>query len=395
MTDPAAIEEIHSSGAVKRRPVTIIRGEGARLFDGEGRSWIDCSAAHGWAALGHGHPEVTAAIRLQAERLMMLTESASNDVRAEWFERLVAFLGVEFPPDERGALCRVQPANSGAEAIEAALKFARYVTGRTEVVAFSRAFHGRTFGALSATAPSPRRDRFAPLVPGFSHVPYGSVEAADAAIRDRTAAVIVEVIQGEAGIHEGSTEFLQGVERLGRERGALLIVDEIQTGFGRTGRWFASSWHALSPDIVVLGKALGGGVPMGAAVWREGLGRFESGMHGSTFAGAPLACTASLATLRVLERERLAERADRLGRETLEQLRAIRSAQVRQVRGRGLMIGVELRGRVAPVLQQLLERGIWALPAGLTVLRLLPPLIIPEPDLIQAVQAIEEVLGDD
>jgi acetylornithine/LysW-gamma-L-lysine aminotransferase len=394
VTDPALVEEIHGSGAVKRRPVTIVRGEGACLFDREGRSYIDCSAAHGWAALGHGHPEVTAAIQRQAERLVMLTESASNDVRAQWFERLVSVLALEFPSDERGALSRVQPANSGAEAIEAALKFARYVTRRTEVVAFSRAFHGRTFGALSATAPSPRRDRFAPLVPGFSHVPYDNLALADGAIGESTAAVIVEVIQGEAGIHEGSTAFLQGVERLCRERGALFIVDEIQTGFGRSGRWFASAWHALSPDVVVLGKALGGGVPMGAAVWRESHGGFESGMHGSTFAGAPLACAASLATLEVLARERLGERAHWLGSETLEQLRAIRSAQVREVRGRGLMIGVELKGRVAPVLQQLLDRGVWALPAGLNVLRLLPPLTIPEPELTRAVQAIQEVLGD-
>ena len=394
MTDPAAIEEAHSSGAVQRRPLTIVRGEGACLFDSQGRSYIDCSAAHGWAALGHSHPEVTAAIRRQAERLMMLTESASNDVRAHWFETLVQFLGLEFPLDDRGALSRVQPANSGAEAIEASLKFARYVTGRTEVVAFSRAFHGRTFGALSATAPSPRRDRFAPLVPGFSHVLYGDLGLADDAIRDSTAAVIVEVIQGESGIHEGSTEFFQGLERLCRERGALFIVDEIQTGFGRTGRRFASAWHGLSPDVVVLGKALGGGVPMGAAVWRERHGGFESGMHGSTFAGAPLACAASLATLQVLEREQLAERADRLGTQALERLRSIRSASVRQVRGRGLMIGVELRSRVGPVLQQLLERGVWALPAGLNVLRLLPPLVISERELELAVGAVGEVLGD-
>ena len=395
MTDPAAIEEQYGSGAVQRRPVTIVRGEGARLYDSEGRSYIDCSAAHGWAALGHSHPEVSAAIQRQAARLTMLTESASNDVRARWFEQLVRILGIEFPADERGGLTRVQPANSGAEAVEAALKFARFVTGRTEVVAFSRAFHGRTFGALSATAPSPRRDRFAPLVPGFLHVAYGNFESADASISDSTAAVIVEVIQGEAGIHEGSTEFLQGVERLCRDRGALFIVDEIQTGFGRTGRWFASGWHALAPDLVVLGKALGGGVPMGAAVWRERLGGFESGMHGSTFAGAPLACAASLATLQVIERERLAERAHRLGTDVLEQLRSIGSGQVREIRGRGLMIGVELRGRVGPVLQGLLDRGVWALPAGLNVLRLLPPLVIAEPDLTRAVRAIGEVFGND
>ncbi|HET9512320.1 MAG TPA: aspartate aminotransferase family protein [Gemmatimonadales bacterium] len=394
MTDPAALEERYSSGAVTRRPVTLVRGEGAYLFDAEGRRYIDCSAAHGWAALGHGHPAVTAAIRDQAARLVMLTESASNDARARWFQTLVRFLAREFPPDDRGPLAVVTPANSGAEAIEAAIKFARYRTGRSGILAFSRAFHGRTLGALSATAPSPRRDRFGPLVPGFSHVPYDALAAAEAAVGPDTAAVIVEVIQGEAGVHEGSTSFLRGLERLCRQHGALLIIDEIQTGFGRTGAWFASSRHELAPDIVVLGKALGGGMPMGAAVWRECHGRFEAGLHGSTFAGAPLACAASVAALDALQQERLVERAARLGEWLLAELATIQSSQIRAIRGRGLMIGIELKGRVAPVLQALLERGIWGLPAGLNVLRLLPPLIISEADLALAVNAIREVLAD-
>jgi len=389
-----ALEDAHASGGVRRRPVTIVRGEGAALFDAAGRRYVDLAAAHGWAALGHNHPEVTAAIRAQAARLTMLTESAYSDVRARWFHALVELLALDFPATARGGLTRVQPANSGAEAVEAALKFARRRTGRTDFVAFSRGFHGRTLGALSATAPGPRRDAFAPLIPGFTHVPYDDLAAADAVIGDHTAGVVVEVIQGEGGVHEGATEFVQGLQQLCAARGALLIADEIQTGFGRTGRWFAGAHHGLAPDVIVLGKALGGGVPMGAAVWREGLGAFESGQHGSTFAGAPLACAASLAALAVLQRERLHERAARLGQRVMRDLRALDAPLVREVRGRGLMIGIELKRRVGPVLEALMRRGVWALPAGLNVLRLLPPLVISDDDLAAGVAAIGEALRD-
>ena len=392
MIDIPSVEQTHSSGAVPRRGVTIVRASGAHLYDGTGRRWVDCSAAHGWAALGHGHPLVTEAIRAQAGRIVMLTESASNDARARWYTTLTEFLAREFPGTDRGPLSRIAAANSGAEAIEAALKFARIRTGRTGVVAFTRGFHGRTFGALSATAPSPRRDAFAPLVPGFVHATYNDLASAEGKIGDDTAAVIVEVVQGEGGVHEGKAEFLQGIERVARERGALLIVDEIQTGFGRTGRWFASSWHGLQPDIIVLGKALGGGLPLGAAVWRRELGGFEPGFHGSTFAGAPLVMAASVAAMDALTAERLAERAASLGEKTVVRLRAMTSPQVRAVRGRGLMIGIELKGKVAPVIERLMERGVWALPAGLNVLRLLPPLNIPESDLDFALDVIADTL---
>jgi acetylornithine/LysW-gamma-L-lysine aminotransferase len=321
----------------------------------------------------------------------MLTESATNDMRARWFAALAGFLAREFPATDRGPLTRIAAGNSGAEGIEAALKFARFRTGRTGFVAFTRGFHGRTLGALSATAPSPRRDRFAPLIPGFVHSQYNDLPAAAGLVGDDTAAIVVEVIQGEGGVHEGSTEFLKGLERLAQERGALLIVDEIQTGFGRTGRWFASAWHGLNPDVIVLGKAIGGGLPLGAAVWRQELGGFEAGMHGSTFAAAPLVCAASVAALDAMTEEDLAARALRLGEPVVERLRAA-GGMVRAVRGRGLMIGVELKGRVAPVIDQLMARGVWALPAGLNVLRLLPPLNIPESDLELALGAITEVL---
>lgn len=388
-----AWEDEHWSGAVARRPITIVRGQGAVLWDAEGGEYIDCSAAHGWAALGHSHPDVVAAVQEQAAVLMSHTESSYHDVRARWFAELVSVLGEAFPANERGALSVVMPSNSGAEAVEGALKFARMQTGRPEFVTFHRGFHGRTFGALSATATGKYKTPFEPLVPGFRHVPLNDNNRLGQAVTDRTAAVVVEVIQGEGGVREASPAFLDQVGTVCRNRGTLLIVDEIQTGFGRTGSMFASAAAGVQPDIIVLGKALGGGIPMGAAVWRAGLGRFEPGLHGSTFAGAPLACAASRATMRVLQRDGLVPRARTVGDRMLAALRRDQSDVVREVRGRGLMIGLELRTRVAPLLKRLLERGVWALPAGPNVLRFLPPLVIEDAQVDRVLQAVREVTG--
>jgi acetylornithine/LysW-gamma-L-lysine aminotransferase len=288
--------------------------------------------------------------------------------------------------------CAIHPSNSGAEANEAALKFARFRTGRKGFVAASRGFHGRTMGALSVTANKKYRDPFEPLLLGVTHVPYNNIEAAVEAIGNDTAAVIIEIVQGEGGVYPGETAYFQALRRLCDERGALLIVDEIQTGVGRTGRWLACEHHRLSPDIITLGKSIGGGLPMGVTAWPKKLGLFEAGTHGSTFGGGPLICAASRAVVEVIAEERLVERADSLGTWLLAELRAIPSHQIREVRGLGLMIGLELRGKVTPVLQQLMERGVWALPAGLNVLRLLPPLVIEQADLERVIATIRDVL---
>ena len=391
MIDISSVEQTHSSGAVPRRGVTIVRGSGAHLFDGTGRRWIDCSAAHGWAALGHGHPAVTEAIRSQAGKLVMLTESASNDARARWYHHAHRVPVTRIPRDRARSTLADLGGEFWSRGRRGALKFARFRTGRTGVVAFTRAFHGRTFGALSATAPSPRTERFAPLVPGFSHATYNDLSSADAAIGDETAAVIVEVVQGEGGVHEGSTEFLKGLERFARERGALLSWMKSRPALAEPGAGSPRHRHGLNPDIVVLGKAIGGGLPLGAAVWRKELGGFEPGLHGSTFAAAPLVCAASVAAMDALSSERLAERADRLGPPAMARIQETRG-MVRAVRGRGLMIGVELKGKVGPVIERLMERGVWALPTGLNVLRLLPPLNIPEADLDEAIDIVTEVL---
>jgi acetylornithine/LysW-gamma-L-lysine aminotransferase len=379
------LETQHYSGGVGRRPFVIIRAEGARLWDNTGKEYIDCAAAQGWANVGHSHPVVTKAIQEQAATLVAWTEAAYVEQRALWMRDLAAITP--------GDLNRIHACNSGAEAIEAAIKAARYFTGRPNIIAAKRGFHGRTFGAMSATWSRAYSEPFEPLVPGFSHVTYNDLDAMAEAVNNQTAAVILEVVQGEGGVYPGDSAYFEGVRQLCDERGALLILDEIQTGFGRTGKMFAADHLTILPDIMALGKGLGGGIPMGAAVWRESLGLLKTGTHGSTFGGNPLACAASRAVIQVMQEEDLPGRAARLGEWLLDRLRQIESPQIREVRGIGLMVGVQLRGRVTPVLKALLEAGVWALPAGATVLRLLPPLVIPREDLVTVVEKIETVLS--
>lgn len=383
------LESTYYSGGVGRRPVALVRARGTRLWDSEGNEYIDCAGAQGWANVGHSHPVVTKAIQAQLETFVAGQESSYNDQRALWLRDMAEVLTASLD----WSSCYIHPSNSGTEAVEAALKFARFSTKRTGIIATMRAFHGRTMGALSVTWNKKYREPFEPLIPGVEHVPYDNIEAMDKAINDNTAAVIVEIVQGEGGVHTGSTDYFQGLRELCSQRGALLIVDEIQTGVGRTGRWLACEHHQLQPDVVTLGKSIGGGLPLGVTAWRQELGQFDSGAHGSTFGGNPLVCAASRAVIEVIAEEQLPQRAEKLGSWLLGALRALPAQQIREVRGLGLMIGVELRGKVTPVLQQLMERGVWALPAGLNVLRLLPPLVIEQEDLERVVEVVGEVLG--
>lgn len=377
-------EAQHTSGVYSKRPVTMVRGQGATLWDDAGREYIDCAAGHGVANVGHCHPHVVQAIQAQAAQLITCQEALYNDQRALLLNELAAVLP--------SGLDRVFLCNSGTEAVEAALKFARLATGRTEIVATMRGFHGRTFGALSATWEAHYREPFAPLVPGFRHVPYNNLAALADAITDNTAAVLLEVVQGEGGVRPGSAEFLQGAQALCRKRGALLLLDEVQTGWGRTGKLFACEHHDLEPDILILAKAIAGGMPMGAVAWGARVGTIGAGLHGSTFGGNPLACAAARATLQVLQEERLPEQAAEKGQWLQDQIGALPTRRTREARGVGLMIGVELRERAAPYIQQLQERGVLALPAGPTVIRLLPPLVITNAQLEQVVQTLDEVL---
>ncbi|MGQ9710088.1 MAG: aspartate aminotransferase family protein [Anaerolineae bacterium] len=381
-----ALEGQYTSGVYRKRPVLIVRGAGARVWDAQGREYVDCAAGHGVALVGHCHPRVVAAIREQAERLITCSEAFYNDRRAELQAELVALM----PGMERVFLC-----NSGTEAVEAAIKFARLATGRPGVVAARNGFHGRTMGALSATWRPEYRRPFEPLVPGFRHVPYNDAGALEAAVGPETAAVILEVVQGEGGVRPGDGAYLRRAQELCRERGALLIVDEVQTGLGRTGRMMACQHYGLEPDMVCLAKGLAGGLPMGAVLIGPRVGELPVGVHGSTFGGNPLSCAAALATLQVIQEESLPARAAALGEFFLSRLRRISSPLIRDIRGLGLMVGIELRRRGRPYLQDLAERGVLALPAGPTVLRFLPPLVISQEELERVVQAVDETLNSD
>jgi LysW-gamma-L-lysine/LysW-L-ornithine aminotransferase len=382
--DIIASEKLHTSGVYPKRELAIVRGDGAIVWDDQGREYIDCTSGHGVAIIGHNNPYVADAVCQQVRRLVTLSEVFYNDRRAEALAKLV-----EIAPK---GLDRAFLSNSGTEAVEAGIKFARLSTGKPGIIAAMRGFHGRTMGSLSATWEKKYRGPFEPLVPGFSHVPYNNIGAMAEAINDRTAAVLVELVQGEGGVRPATPEYVTELAQLCRDRGVLLIIDEVQTGFGRTGKMFACEHYDLTPDILCLGKAIGGGVPMGAAMFGPRVGGIQPGSHGSTFGGNPLACAASVAAIRYMQDHDLPGQSARKGQFFIDLLRKNESPKVREVRGLGLMTGVELREKVQPYLVALMGQGVLALPAGKTVLRFLPPLVISEAQLERVAEAVRVVL---
>ena len=377
------IENKYTSGTYAKQPLVIVRGQGASLFDADGVEYLDCSSGHGVANLGHAHLKVAEAIYKQASTLITLFETFPNDQRAELMQKITSLVD---------GLDRVFLCNSGTEAVEAALKFARISTGRQNIVAAMRAFHGRTYGSLSATFNKKYREGFEPLVPGFSHVPYNKADALDKAVNEETAAVILEVIQGEGGVYIADAEYIKAARQICDERGALLIIDEIQTGFGRTGKMFAIQHFGVTPDLLTCAKSLAGGVPMGAVLIGNKVQNLTPGVHGTTFGGNPLSCAAANAALDVMKDEDLAGQAEAKGKYLMEKLGAIESPNIREVRGLGLMIGIERKQKVAPILKTLQEKNIIALNAGMTVIRLLPPLVITYEQIDHLVDVLTEVL---
>ena len=386
----AQLEETYLGGTTARRNATVIaRGEGCWLFDTAGHRYLDMTAAQGVAMLGHCHPALSQAIAAQAQTLIACPNFLYNDVRARFAAKLAEVL----PPH----LNHIFLANSGAEAIDGALKFARLVTGRTGFIAFRSAFHGRTVGAVSVTWEKKYREPFAPLL-DVAHLPYNDLDKLAAALDDTVAAVVLEVVQGEGGVNPGTAKFLQGTQQLCQERGALLIVDEIQTGFGRTGKWFGIEHFGLEPDIICLAKGLGSGFPMGALAYTDRVQeKLYPGAHGSTFGGNPLACAAGLAAITAYQDEGIIARSAAMGDLLLAKLRQALADTpvVREVRGLGMMVGIDLRQKPGPYLKRLMdEHGVLALPAGSSVLRLLPPLIAGEQEIDLAVHAIAEAVGE-
>lgn len=377
------IENKYTSGLYAKQTLAIVRGQGASLFDVEGNEYLDCAAGHGVANLGHAHPKIAEALYKQASTLITLFESFPNDQRAALMEKICTLV----PGLDRVFFC-----NSGTEAVEASFKFSRISTGRKNIVAAMRAFHGRTYGSLSATFNKKYRDGFEPLVPGFCHVPYNNIEALDQAVNEETAAVILEVVQGEGGVYPANPEYVQAARRICDERGALLIVDEIQSGFGRTGKMFAIQHYGVTPDLLTCAKSLAGGVPMGAVLIGRKIKNLTPGVHGSTFGGNPLSCAAAMAALTVIEEEDLPGQAAAKGAYLMEKLKKIESPHIREVRGLGLMIGVEMKHKVAPYIKALQEKRIIALNAGMTVIRLLPPLVITYEQIDHLVDVLTDVL---
>ena len=377
------IENKHTSGVYAKQTLTIVRGQGASLFDIDGVEYLDCSSGHGVANLGHAHPKIAEALYKQANTLITLFESFPNDQRAMLMEKITALV----PGLDRVFFC-----NSGTESVEAAFKFARISTGRKNIIAAMRAFHGRTYGSLSATYNKKYREGFEPLVPGFSHVAYNNVEALDKAVNEETAAVILEVVQGEGGVYPATAEYIQAARRICDESGALLIVDEIQTGFGRTGKMFAIQHFGVTPDLLTCAKSIAGGVPMGAVLIGANVKNLVPGVHGSTFGGNPLSCAAANAALDVIKEEDLPGQAEAKGKYLLDKLKEINSPNIREVRGLGLMVGIEMKQKVTGYVKALQEKKIIALNAGMTVIRLLPPLVITYEQIDRVVDALTEVL---
>jgi acetylornithine/LysW-gamma-L-lysine aminotransferase len=380
------IETKHSSGTYVKQPLVIVRGKGASLFDADGVEYLDCASGHGVANLGHANPKVAEAIYKQASTLITLFETFPNDKRAELMKKLASLVD---------GLDRVFLCNSGTESVEAAFKFARISTGRKNIVAAMRAFHGRTYGSLSATFNKKYREGFEPLVPGFTHVAYNNIEALDRAVNEETAAVILEVVQGEGGVYPAQAEYIQAARRVCDEHGALLIVDEIQSGFGRTGKMFAIQHFGITPDLLTCAKSLAGGVPMGAVLIGHYVKNLTPGVHGSTFGGNPLSCAAAIAALGVMEEEDLPRQAMVKGAYLMDRLKKIQAPNVREVRGLGLMIGIETKQKVSPYLKLLQEKKIIALNAGMTVIRLLPPLVISYQEMDHLVDVLSEALVTD
>jgi len=352
------------------RGLELVRGQGLHVYTEDGTRYLDATSMFGTTLLGHAHPRVNAAIARQTDSLIACTASWSNPARDALVRRLSAL--IPWAKD-------IFLANSGTEAVEAALKASRLTTGRPRIVALKQGFHGRTLGALTATWKPAYREPFAPLAGAATHVTPGNLAELNEALTEDVAAFVFEPIQGEGGVRPVDADFLRAAAGFCAERGILMIADEIQTGCGRTGSFLATE-GIVEPDIVCLAKGLANGVPIGATLFGPRVAGWKAGHHGSTFGGNPLACAAAVATLDALEDESWMTWAAAEGSRWREEFRERELPQVREVRGRGLITGIELRGRAAPVVRAAQERGLLVLAAGVNIVRLLPALSISGPE---------------
>ncbi|MPY16057.1 ornithine--oxo-acid transaminase [Paenibacillus glucanolyticus] len=371
-------------------PIVIAEAEGIHITDADGKRYIDMLSAYSALNAGHRHPRIIQALKDQADKVTLTSRAFHNDQLGDFYEKLSAFTGKSM----------ILPMNTGAEAVETALKAARRYAYRNkgipadqaEIIVCEGNFHGRTLTVTSFSSSSEYREGFGPFTPGFNIIPYGDLEALEQAITPNTAAFLVEPIQGESGIVIPPDGYLSGAMELCKQHHVLLLADEIQTGFGRTGKRFACDWENVVPDMYILGKALGGGVFPVSAVAAEAdiLGVFEPGSHGSTFGGNPLGCAVAIASMDVFAEEGLEARSLELGEYFLQQLRSIRHPDVKDVRGRGLFIGMELHVPARPYCEKLKDLGLLCKETHESIIRFAPPLIISKPELDQAVEIVRQ-----
>ena len=384
MIDYKEITQKYEIDVYPRRDVVLVKGKGARLWDDKGNEYIDMAAGISVANIGHANEKIVEALTKQASTLITCPNTFYNDTKAIFLEKLFSIA----PKN----LTKAFLTNSGTEAIEGAIKFARLNTKKTKFIAAMKGFHGRTLGALSATYKKEYREDFEPLVPGFTFVPYNNFEKLAEVVDGDTAGIILEPIQGEVGINVGEKEYFQKVRQLCNEKNILLITDEIQTGFCRTGKMFAIESLGIEADIMTLAKSIAGGFPMGAILCSDKI-QVEKSKHGSTFGGNPLACAAGIASIDFMIENKLWEKAEAKGKYFKAKLEKLNLSKVREIRIVGLMIGIELKDKSQPVIVELLNKGIISLPAGTTVLRMLPPLVISYEDLDTVVEKLAEVLA--
>ncbi|UAL53046.1 ornithine--oxo-acid transaminase [Bacillus sp. CMF21] len=375
-------------------PIVISEAEGVWVRDPEGNQYMDMLSAYSAVNQGHRHPKIIQALKDQADKITLTSRAFHNDQLGPFYEAVAALTEKEM----------VLPMNTGAEAVETAIKAARrwaydvkgVAEDQAEIIACIGNFHGRTMSAVSLSSEEEYKRGFGPMLPGIKLIPYGDIEALRSAITANTAAFLIEPIQGEAGIVIPPKGFLKQAAEMCRENNVVFIADEIQSGLGRSGKTFACDWEDVKPDMYILGKALGGGVfPISCvAADKDILGVFNPGSHGSTFGGNPLACAVSVAALQVLEEEKLAERSLKLGAYFKEKLSEIKNPLIKEVRGRGLFIGVELTVPARPYCEKLKEEGLLCKETHETVIRFAPPLVISEEDLDWAIAKITRVLSN-
>jgi len=394
-TSENIIQQTENYGANNYTPLPIVvhKAEGVWVEDPEGNRYMDLLSAYSAVNQGHRHPKIIAALKEQADKVTLTSRAFHNDQLGPWYEKICTLTNKSM----------ALPMNTGAEAVETAIKTARRwaydVKGvredQAEIIACVDNFHGRTMAAVSLSSQEDNKRGFGPLLPGFKVIPFGDIEALKEAITENTAGFLFEPIQGEAGVNIPPEGFLREAYDICKENNVLFIADEIQSGLGRSGKMFACDWENIEPDILILGKALGGGVfPISCVVANDDiLGVFEPGSHGSTFGGNPLACAVSVASLDVLVKEKLAERSNELGQFFKDSLEKIDNPIIKEVRGKGLFIGMELTEAARPYCEALMEKGLLCKETHENVIRFAPPLVISKDELNWALDQIRAVLG--